>query len=84
VWDGSQLLQQCTATIGAQMAFCFGYIDAVADSLLVDNDVCLSNQVDDPQLRDIVVRFLTDNPRLRRLSAPDLINRALVGAFPCR
>jgi len=84
VRDGNQLLQQCTATIGAQMAFCFSYIDAVTDSLLANGDVCISREVDDTQLRNIVLQLLQTNPGLRRLSAPSLIARALAEAFPCR
>jgi hypothetical protein len=88
VRDGDQLLQQCTATIGAHVNFCFGYIDAVVD-LLLENDridgfsACVSSELDDPQLRNIVVKFLKDNPDLRRLGAPNLIARALAQAFPC-
>ena len=39
VRDGNQLLQQCTATIGAHVNFCFGYIDAVVDLLLENNGI---------------------------------------------
>jgi hypothetical protein len=88
VRDGNQLLQQCTATIGAHVNFCFGYIDAVVDLLLENNGIdgfnaCVSSELDDPQLRNLVVKFLKDNPDLRRLGAPNLIARALAQAFPC-
>ena len=82
--DGDQLLQQCTATIGAHMVFCFGYIDSVMDSLLANNEVCVASEVDDPQLRNIVVLYLKNNPGLRRLTAPELVARALTEAFPCQ
>lgn len=89
VRDGNQLLQQCTATIGAYVNFCYGYIDSVTDLLLLNNvidgiNVCISRELDDPSLRNIVVQFLKDNPKLRDLGAPDLIARALAAAFPCR
>jgi hypothetical protein len=89
VKDGDALLQQCTATIGALMAFCFGYIDAITDSLLEDRaignfHVCISTELDDVQLRDIVVKFLKENYALRSLSAPRLVAQALSEAFPCR
>ncbi|HEV2186273.1 MAG TPA: Rap1a/Tai family immunity protein [Stellaceae bacterium] len=88
VRDGNQLLQQCTATIGAHVNFCFGYIDSVVDLLVLNNvidgiNVCLWSELDDPSLRNIVVQFLKDNPKLRGLGAPDLIARALSEAFPC-
>lgn len=89
VRDGNQLLQQCTATIGVHVNFCFGYIDAVVDLLLGNNGIdgfnaCISTELDDPELRNIVVKFLKDNPDLRRLGAPNLIARALAASFPCR
>jgi hypothetical protein len=87
--DGDQLLRQCTATIGAHVNFCFGYIDAIVDLLVENNGIdgfnaCISTELDDPELRNIVVKFLKDNPDLRHLGAPDLIARALAAAFPCR
>src|SRR5579864_8478269 len=89
VRDGDQLLQQCTATIGAHVNFCFGYIDAVVDLLLENNKIdgfiaCISSELDDPQLRNIGVNFLKYNPDLRHLGAPNLIARALGASFPCR
>jgi len=89
VRDGNQLLQQCTATIGAQMNFCFGYLNAVTDLLLENRDIdgfaaCISGELGDPTLRNIVVKFLRDNPDLRRLGAPALVARALAASFPCR
>ena len=76
VRDGNALLQQCTATIGAFMAFCFGYIDAITDSMLEKAgnggvEVCFSAEPDEPQLRNIVVKFLERNDALRRLGAPN-------------
>jgi hypothetical protein len=87
--DGNGLLQLCTATIGAQMDFCYGYIDAVTDYLVVNNvmgdiSACITTELDDGQLRDLVIRFLRQNPKLRRVAASELIARALAEAFPCQ
>jgi len=89
VKDGNALLQQCTATVGAFMEFCFGYIDAIAESLSEDRrlgvlDVCVPAEVDDVQLRDVVVKFLKENYGLRSLSAPGLVAQALTEAYPCK
>ena len=46
-------------------------------------NACISSELDDPGLRNLVVKFLKDNPDLRRLGAPNLIARALAQAFPC-
>jgi hypothetical protein len=87
--DGEALLQQCTATIGAQMDFCYGYVDAVADYLFQNNFMgefraCVTTPPDDSQLRFAVVDFLQRNPALRGLGAPSLIARALSERYPCR
>ena len=89
VRDGEALLAQCTATIGAIVDFCYGYIDAVADYLFQKHPMgefaaCVSNVPDDSQLRFVVTRFLRENPDLQHLSAPELIARALSEKYPCR
>ena len=89
VRDGDALLQECTATIGAYMDFCYGYIDAVADYLFEKHAMgeftaCVSKVPDDSRLRFVVVQFLRENPALRYLSAPELIARALSEKFPCK
>ena len=88
VRDGDALLQQCSATIGAIVDFCYGYIDAVADYLFQKHPMgeftaCVSNAPDDSQLRFVVVQFLRDHPDLRHLSAPELVARALAEKYRC-
>jgi hypothetical protein len=89
VRDGEALLRQCTATIGAVVDFCYGYIDAVADYLFQQHAMgaftaCVSSPPDDARLRFIVVEFLRDNPAIRHLDAPELIARALSERYRCR
>jgi hypothetical protein len=89
VRDGDALLQECTATIGAYMDFCYGYIDAVADYLFKKHAMgeftaCVSSTPDDSRLRFVVVHFLRANPALRRENAPELIAHALSEKFPCK
>jgi hypothetical protein len=88
VRDGGALLTQCTATIGAIMDFCYGYIDAVADYMFQKHAMgeftaCVSNAPDDSQLRFVVVKFLKENPDIQQLSASELIARALSAKYPC-
>jgi Rap1a immunity proteins len=87
--DGDSLLKYCTATIGAYVTYCFGYIDSVVDDLLANKIVdgfsaCITIELDDSRRKDIVVQFLNDNPALRYLGAPELVARALSEAFPCQ
>jgi hypothetical protein len=87
--NGNVLLQYCTATIGAYVDFCYGYIDAVADQMLAHAPVagftaCIPATADDPALRARVVAFLRENEGLHTLMAPELIARAFSQNFPCR
>jgi hypothetical protein len=89
VRDGNALLRECTATIGAYMDFCYGYIDAVADYLFQKHTMgeytaCVTKTPDDSQLRFVVVRFLRANPAVRHENAPELVARALSEKFPCK
>jgi hypothetical protein len=86
--NGDELLRYCTATIGAYMLYCFGYIEAVTDSLLEKDRVggteaCTPIAADDVQLRNLVVKFLQNNPTMRPMAAPALVARALHEGFPC-
>lgn len=89
VRDGAALLRECTATIGAFVDYCYGYIDAVADYLFQNHAIgefsaCVTRPPDDSQLRFVVVQFLRANPALGYESAPELIARALSEKFPCK
>ena len=86
--DGNRLLAECTATIGAIVDYCYGYVDAIADHLfqgqaMGEFTACVSTAPDDAELRYVVVRFLRENPALRRLNAPELIARALAENYRC-
>jgi hypothetical protein len=85
---GEVLLQYCTATIGAYVNFCYGYIDAVIDNLASDQGptprACIPDESDEASLRDVVVGFLRRNESLRTTEAPELVVRALEEAFPCQ
>jgi len=87
--DGDELLKYCTATIGAYMDYCFGYVDAIADLMLgrasvASVDACIpATRPDDPTLRNIVVAYLRRAEVSRRQEAPTLVARALAEAYPC-
>jgi hypothetical protein len=85
---GEVLLQYCTATIGAYVNFCYGYIDAVIDNLAESQTAaplaCIPDESDEASLRDVVVGFLRRNEPIRATEAPELVVRALEEAFPCR
>jgi len=87
--DGDELFKYCTATIGAFMDYCFGYVDAIADLLLNQDRVagigaCFPATLpDDPALRNVVVAYLRRSEVSRRQNAAVLVARALAEAYPC-
>jgi hypothetical protein len=84
---GEALLQYCTATIGAYVNFCYGYIDAVIDNLSASQAAvplaCVADETDEVALKNVVVEFLRKNEPLRATGAPELVVRALAAAYPC-
>ncbi len=45
---------------------------------------CISGSVTNEQLKDIVVKYLRNNPQMRHTTAASQLTVALVKAFPCR
>lgn len=44
---------------------------------------CVPEHVENSQTRDVVIRYLRDNPTTRHESARGLMERAMAEAFPC-
>jgi hypothetical protein len=83
--DGNGLLQDCSQ---GNIAFCYGYIDAITDVLQsepVNGKVsCVPFDATMNQLKDVVVQFLLLNPSVRHAGAQSLVAYAISEAFPCR
>jgi hypothetical protein len=60
-----------------------GYIGGVADSL-DDELFCIPTTANLGQLRDIVQKFLADNPNIRHRHGAALVAVALMEVFPCK
>jgi len=87
--DANVLLGYCTATIGAYVDVCYGYLDAVADQLLAHDAVagfeaCIPSTVDEPGLRFVLIDFLREHEWAGKLAATEAVARALSERFPCR
>lgn len=87
---GNALFQDCEAQSNeVALGLCLGYISGVTDALTEsahDNKnfrVCMRNGVTAKQVRDIVVKYLTDTPAIRDMPADVLIGAAISQAFPC-
>jgi hypothetical protein len=88
--DGNQILLECKeeGTIG--YGYCVGYIASASDTAemwanqgFMKKAICHPENVSQGQLRQIVVKFLEENPEKLHLSADSLVVTALIRAFPC-
>jgi hypothetical protein len=72
--DGNQILQTCENTSGYNQGFCLGYLMGVVDSLVngAAPVMCTNDFVTLGQMRDIVLKFLSDHPESRHCGAIDI------------
>ncbi len=68
---------------------CAGYLTAVSDMLANRNVVngfvaCIPNTLGNGQGKDVVVKWLRDNPQVRHYPALSLVAQAWSEAFPCK
>lgn len=93
MYTGNTMLKACTSDFGgandpselAEAAYdagiCAGFIAAGARS---NGSTCLPNGVTQEQIKDIFVRYMTNNPAIRHRSGKLILALALSDAFPCR
>ena len=90
--DGNELLSRCSESAAAnpvQWGVCLGYVLGIADALdrgatISGARACLSPDVTNGQLMDMVSQWLTRNPAKRHLNGATLTAAALQQAFPCK
>jgi hypothetical protein len=82
--NGNDLYSACEYP---DQSFCLGYILGAVDvnrwHVPIDQLMCIPPEVIGSQIKDVVHRYLMDNPETRQESAPTLIYKALVEAWPC-
>jgi hypothetical protein len=84
--DGLALKRHCETDQG----FCYGYISAITDTILVlgamdrGPKICLPQSVKLEQVKLVVTKYLADNPDKLHIVAHTLASRAVVDAFPCK
>ena len=88
--NGNQLYAECTdRTSGVSYTYCLGYIAGVTDEMSANPingfRACIPDDahVTIGQMKDVVVRFLWNNARIRDEAAFSLVAYALQDAFPC-
>jgi Tfp pilus assembly protein PilF len=81
--DGNKLLRYMKASETWENALAAGYVMAISDTY--QNELhCASSNVTAGQTRDVVKKYLENNPELRDLEASVLSLVALSIAFPCK
>jgi hypothetical protein len=87
VGNGNSLYAICTAASGdtltdtASEGMCLGYVYGVASTLDMLEYIDLPTGVTHGQLKDVVVKYLKDNPATRNQDAAVLTTRALSAVF---
>ena len=86
-YSGNQLFDYCEGA-AKDKAHCIGYttgiVDALASGPIYGWEACVPEKVSQAQVRDIVVKYLQDNPQDRHYSAAAIAAKALSIAFPCQ
>lgn len=62
---------------------CTSYILGIVDGLAISNRVCLPSGATTDQIVQVAVKHLRNTPERWHLHATDLLEEALVSAFPC-
>tara|TARA_R110000868_G_scaffold196613_2_gene442579 strand:- start:1521 stop:1850 length:330 start_codon:yes stop_codon:yes gene_type:complete len=87
--NGNNIFKLCTTEKSdslyyINLAECDGYITGVVDLAASEKKLCSPKQVTIGQLRDITVKWLSDNPQHRHFTANSLVIAALIEAYPCK
>lgn len=89
---GNEFATWCKAQQGGfERGMCLGYLDGVIDthtSFIIAGSgalgfICIPDKVTKGQARDVVLKYMRDNPEQTHLSASTLVIAALREAFPC-
>jgi hypothetical protein len=89
-FTGTALLQACDAQDVSERAYCRGYIEGIADAVLITGArspiaACIPPSVTVAQIVDTTVEYLHDHPReVRSYAGAVLVLEAMRKAFRCR
>jgi hypothetical protein len=79
--DGNALLSDCESNDAFSAGACLGYVTGAHDGL-GPRLVLVPENATAGQIKDVVVKYLRDNPESRNLPAGVLVMLALVKAWP--
>ena len=80
--NGNELHKDLYDSSTSSNMFALGYIVGVTDALL-GTTLCISPNVSQGQLMDVVKKFMNDNPQVRNLPAAVIVFAALDQYWPC-
>ena len=92
-WSGQMMLNVCKQSDAIVphedcLAFAKGVVDLLSEATAAVGGVgsyrvCLTQDVTENQVRDVVMQFLQEHPAELNYSAAYLASRALAAAWPC-
>jgi hypothetical protein len=80
---GDDLWNLCTDKFPGHNYLCIGLPAAYFDMMLATGYRCGSTGIDRERVRDVVLKYLSDNPDKRNLPASELAFASLKTAFQC-
>jgi hypothetical protein len=80
---GNDLWGLCTDNVSGHNYLCIGMSTAYFDMMLATGYRCAAPAVDREKVRDVVLKYLTDNPDKRGQPASELAIASLKTAFQC-
>jgi hypothetical protein len=84
---GNSLYRRCVNTLSKHdNIFCHAYLIGVADALHSKSklsNVCIPDSVLTGHVKQVVIEFISINPKMRHYSAEKLAEFAISQAFPC-
>jgi hypothetical protein len=80
---GNDLWNVCTDNAPGHNYLCIGMSTAYFDMMLATGYRCATPAVDRGQVRDAVLKYLSDNPAMRNMPASELAITSLTTVFQC-
>lgn len=78
---GNKLTEICKTESGYQYGVCLGFINGVA---ALQKQACIPEGVKFGQLKDVVLKYISENPEHRHKPATAIITSALAQVWVCR
>ena len=78
---GNTLADICQKTSGYDYGVCLGFINGVA---ALQHSACIPDGVKFGQLKDVVLKYIQENPEIRHKPATGIITKALKQVWVCK